>query len=206
MGKSNDEKCELYALQYAIPQYSSCKIGKKSKADDIGVQGIYSYIDHDSSLEFDDNSKLHVDVNSLENINLSMQVVLYLLQTTAEILISVVGLDYVYSEAPVKLKSVLSSLWLLTVSVGNIPAIFLNNISLFPGLNTHDIKKLNVFFWIVIVTIPIYLLVAFKYDPVKRTSSSDENEKQTKKSGIVVLACATSSNIDKTDLDKTTNL
>lgn len=43
----------------------------------------------------------------------------YVLITMGEILVSVTGLEFAYSQAPSRMKSLLSACWLLTVSVGN---------------------------------------------------------------------------------------
>jgi POT family proton-dependent oligopeptide transporter len=47
--------------------------------------------------------------------------------TAAEVLVSVVGLEFSYTQAPRKMKSVVMALWYLSVSVGNFFAAQVNN-------------------------------------------------------------------------------
>ncbi len=47
------------------------------------------------------------------------QFLAYFLQTVAEILVYLTGLEYAYSQAPVSMKSTIMSFWLLTISLGN---------------------------------------------------------------------------------------
>lgn len=48
------------------------------------------------------------------------QLLAYFLLTIAEILVSITGLEYAYTHSPAKLKSLITSMWLLTVSIGNL--------------------------------------------------------------------------------------
>ena len=49
--------------------------------------------------------------------------------TIAEVLISVTGLEFAYTQAPLSMKSVLTSFWLLTVCFGNIIDLFIVSIN-----------------------------------------------------------------------------
>lgn len=53
-------------------------------------------------------------------IHMAWQVIQYFLLTCGEVVYSVTGLDFSYSQAPSNMKSVLQAGWLLTVAVGNI--------------------------------------------------------------------------------------
>lgn len=48
------------------------------------------------------------------------QILAYFILTVAEILVSITGLEYAYTHSPANLKSVMTALWLLTVSIGNL--------------------------------------------------------------------------------------
>jgi len=48
------------------------------------------------------------------------QILAYFLLTVAEILVSITGLEYAYTHSPPNLKSIMTALWLLTVSIGNL--------------------------------------------------------------------------------------
>nr|XP_014289069.1 peptide transporter family 1-like isoform X2 [Halyomorpha halys] len=53
-------------------------------------------------------------------ISMLWQIPQYVVITSAEIMFSITGLEFSYSESPQSMKSVISSLWLLTDSFGNI--------------------------------------------------------------------------------------
>lgn len=54
------------------------------------------------------------------------QILAYLVLTVAEILVNVTGLEFAYTQAPPAMKSVVTSLWLLTVSAGNLAVSGIN--------------------------------------------------------------------------------
>ncbi|KAF7214806.1 solute carrier family 15 member 1-like [Nothobranchius furzeri] len=54
------------------------------------------------------------------SIHMAWQIPQYFLMTTGEVVFSVTGLEFSYSQAPSNMKSVLQAGWLLTVAVGNI--------------------------------------------------------------------------------------
>lgn len=55
------------------------------------------------------------------------QFLAYLLQTVAEILVYLTGLEYAYAQAPVSMKSTIMSFWLLTISLGNFLVSLINS-------------------------------------------------------------------------------
>ncbi|KAI5107049.1 solute carrier family 15 member 2 [Silurus meridionalis] len=65
--------------------------------------------------------KLHKieDVNA-NNINIAWQIPQYVLITAGEVMFSITGLEFSYSQAPASMKSVLQAGWLLTVAFGNV--------------------------------------------------------------------------------------
>jgi POT family proton-dependent oligopeptide transporter len=48
------------------------------------------------------------------------QILPYLIITTAEVMVSITGLEFGYSQAPKRMKSVVMGFWLLTVAMGNV--------------------------------------------------------------------------------------
>jgi len=55
------------------------------------------------------------------------QILAYIILTAAEILISITGLEYAYTQAPASMKSTLTAFWLLTVSLGNLFVTMINS-------------------------------------------------------------------------------
>jgi POT family proton-dependent oligopeptide transporter len=74
------------------------------------------------------------------------QVIPYLAITAAEVLISVTGLEFAYSQAPKFMKSTITSFWLLTTFFGNLLAGIINEINLFTSASDY-------FYFFAIVTL-----------------------------------------------------
>lgn len=54
-----------------------------------------------------------------EPMNIAWQMVSYLLITAGEVMLSVTGLEFAFSQAPASMKSTITSFWLMTVAIGN---------------------------------------------------------------------------------------
>ncbi len=57
----------------------------------------------------------------------------YLVLTAAEVLVSITGLEFAYTQAPRAVKSTIMSFWLLTVSIGNLLTAYISKINVFQG-------------------------------------------------------------------------
>jgi POT family proton-dependent oligopeptide transporter len=58
------------------------------------------------------------------------QMIAYVLITLGEVLVSITGLEFAYSQAPRRMKSTIMGFWLLTVSLGNVLVSIIARISL----------------------------------------------------------------------------
>jgi POT family proton-dependent oligopeptide transporter len=61
------------------------------------------------------------------------QVIPYLVITMAEVMISITGLEFAYTQAPRSMKSTIMSMWLLTVFFGNMITAYIAKINVFEG-------------------------------------------------------------------------
>jgi POT family proton-dependent oligopeptide transporter len=90
------------------------------------------------------------------------QFLAYFLQTAAEILVYLTGLEYAYSMAPKSMKSTIMSFWLLTISCGNYFVSLINhNIS-----NNGFLSKLegaNYYGFFILLMAVITVLFSFAY-------------------------------------------
>ncbi len=87
-------------------------------------------------------------------LNVMWQIIPYLILTLSEVFVSITGLEFAYTQAPKSMKSILTSLWLLTVFFGNLLT------SLISSLNVFDGPMFFYFFGIlsILVCLPYYLL------------------------------------------------
>ncbi|MDR3229508.1 MAG: MFS transporter [Puniceicoccales bacterium] len=63
-----------------------------------------------------------------ETLSLLWQLLPYLVLTVSEILVSTTGLEFAYTQAPKSMKSIITSLWLLTMFVGNLLVVAITRI------------------------------------------------------------------------------
>ena len=71
---------------------------------------------------------LQTRLDSGEQLSILWQILPYFVITVAEILVSTTGLEYAYTAAGDKLKSIVSSFWFLTSTMGNFLVIYLTSI------------------------------------------------------------------------------
>ena len=61
-----------------------------------------------------------IDASPANSVWVGWQLVQYLLITIAEIMVSITGLEFAYTQAPRSMKSTVMGFWLLTVTLGNV--------------------------------------------------------------------------------------
>jgi POT family proton-dependent oligopeptide transporter len=87
------------------------------------------------------------------------QIVQYFIMTVAEVLVSITGLEFAYTQAPRAMKSTIMSFWLLCVTFGNLLVAFLAPLQKTIALST--------FFWVFAVLMAaaaaIFLVLARLY-------------------------------------------
>jgi POT family proton-dependent oligopeptide transporter len=69
---------------------------------------------------------------SANKINVMWQFFPYLVITMAEVMISITGLEFAYTQAPRAMKSSIMSIWLLTVFFGNLITAYVSQVNFFP--------------------------------------------------------------------------
>ncbi|MFP5384547.1 MAG: POT family MFS transporter [Bacteriovoracia bacterium] len=73
---------------------------------------------------------------SAAKINVMWQFFPYLVITMAEVMISITGLEFAYTQAPRAMKSSIMSIWLLTVFFGNLITAYVSKVNFFPIAST----------------------------------------------------------------------
>jgi POT family proton-dependent oligopeptide transporter len=94
-------------------------------------------------------------------LNVAWHFIPYLLITAAEVMVSITGLEFAYTQAPRALKSTMMSFWLLTVFFGNMLTAYVAKINVFQGA---------AFFWffaaIMLAFAGAFIAAASRYKPV----------------------------------------
>ncbi|RLB47663.1 MAG: hypothetical protein DRJ42_24970, partial [Deltaproteobacteria bacterium] len=104
-------------------------------------------------------SKIEALAETGEQITVFWQVGQYVIMTTAEVLVSVTGLEFAYTQAPRAMKSTIMGFWLLGVTFGNVLVAFLAPM--------ESILTLSEFFWfftvLMVVASGLFMWMAHMY-------------------------------------------
>ncbi len=89
-------------------------------------------------------------------VHVLAQIPQYILLTAGEIMCSITGLEFAYSQAPESMKSVCGAVWLLTVAAGNLVVIFFNELDLVRrilGSSNKQLQSWNFVFWTIVLCV-----------------------------------------------------
>ncbi|XP_029796573.1 solute carrier family 15 member 2 isoform X2 [Suricata suricatta] len=106
-------------------------------------------------------------------LSIAWQLPQYALVTAGEVMFSVTGLEFSYSQAPSSMKSVLQAAWLLTVAVGNIIVLV---VAQFSGLVQW--AEFILFSCLLLVVCLIFSIMGYYYVPVKPEDLQKPADKQ----------------------------
>ncbi|CAB4032363.1 solute carrier family 15 member 1-like isoform X1 [Paramuricea clavata] len=113
---------------------------------------------------------------SPKTVPMFWQIPQYLAITSAEVMFSITGLEFAYSQSPASMKSCIMAAWLLTVSVGNLIVVIFAEARFFYSMA-------NEFFFfagLLVVVVVIFAVMAQFYtyvsDENKADSSSNEDD------------------------------
>jgi POT family proton-dependent oligopeptide transporter len=95
----------------------------------------------------------HIDSSPKNSVPVAWQLIQYLLITIAEVMVSITGLEFAYTQAPKKMKSTVMGFYLLTVTLGNVLVALLAGVQkeMTEWVGENIIRGLGVqatFFWI----------------------------------------------------------
>jgi proton-dependent oligopeptide transporter, POT family len=92
------------------------------------------------------------------HVHVLWQIIPYFLMTTAEVLVSVTGLEFAYTQAPRAMKSTIMGFWLLCVTFGDVLVAFLAPLQML---------SLSTFFWVfaalMAAAAAVFLVLASRY-------------------------------------------
>lgn len=99
-------------------------------------------------------------------IHVLWQIPQYFILTCGEVMLSITGLEFAYSQAPESMKSVCSAAWLLTVAAGNLVVIFFNELNPVGWFVSAENEMAgNFLFWSVVLSAGtfVFALMASRY-------------------------------------------
>ncbi|KAM0675040.1 hypothetical protein GVAV_001379 [Gurleya vavrai] len=129
-----------------------------------------------ASLSFFVSALIENYLNS--NYHILWQIPQYVLLTIGEVLLSLTGLEFVYSQSPKNLKGILLSAWLIAVAFGNLFVILLTSIDIFVWLKIKNASVLN---FVVYGIIGLVATFYFYKNSMTFTYKNSKEEKVSKK-------------------------
>ncbi len=95
-----------------------------------------------------------------ESVSILWQFPQYFLITAAEVMVSITGLEFAYTQAPRAMKSTIMSLWLLTVTLGNFCTAIISFVNPFKGEGSKEFMFYAV---VMLVVSGIFIWAASRY-------------------------------------------
>ncbi|XP_074032363.1 peptide transporter family 1 isoform X2 [Leptinotarsa decemlineata] len=122
-----------------------------------------------------DNHSKVITVTEPNSVHMLWLLPQYFIITGAEIMFSITGLEFSYSQAPSSMKSLMQACWLLTTAFGNLIIVIIESAKIFD-------KQSNDFFLytgLMVVDIILFAFLAMKYKYVQSETSELEELKDT---------------------------
>jgi solute carrier family 15 oligopeptide transporter 1 len=152
--------------------YSIFADDAKISSVDVQLGGVYTIVISSTS-EGGVELKKH-EITLPNTVHMLWLVPQYTIITCAEVMFSVTGLEFAYSQAPSSMKSLLQALWLLTVALGNVIVVIIAEAKFFESQS----NEFFLFAVMMFIDMAIFALLAMKYKYVN-TSESKRNEDDT---------------------------
>ncbi|KAG8586397.1 hypothetical protein GDO81_005365 [Engystomops pustulosus] len=183
-------------LPFSFSNYTMLKLGVKTikgitesgkncsvQSMEFGFGSSYTIIikECSSSMSID-----YIEDIKANTVHMALQIPQYFLITCGEVVFSVTGLEFSYSQAPSNMKSVLQAGWLLTVAVGNIIVLIVAGAS---GLSEQWAEYL-LFAALLVAVCIIFGIMAYFYtyiDPAEIEAQFDSDGKKKKEKEIEAM-------------------
>ncbi|XP_033172535.1 peptide transporter family 1 isoform X3 [Drosophila mauritiana] len=102
-----------------------------------------------------------IEVTSPNSMHMLWLVPQYVVMTLGEVMFSVTGLEFSYSQSPPSMKSVLQACWLLTVAFGNVIVVVVAELKFFDS----QASEFFLFAGLMFVDMLVFMFVAYYYKP-----------------------------------------
>ncbi|KAI5737613.1 hypothetical protein M8J76_015062 [Diaphorina citri] len=93
----------------------------------------------------------------------------YIIITAAEIMFSITGFEFAFTQAPVSMKSAVSACWLLTTAFGNLIVAIVAEAKIFE----NQAYEFLLFASLMVVDMGVFALLAMRYKYVEEDEDED---------------------------------
>ncbi|XP_055843113.1 peptide transporter family 1 isoform X2 [Episyrphus balteatus] len=173
---------DFYPLfEFKLTEYSVTVDNKEVLKTTLKQGGVYTLVIGEES-EGVYKTQLF-EVAEPNSLNILLLIPQYVVMTLGEVMFSVTGIEFSYSQAPVSMKSVLQACWLLTVAVGNVIVVIIAELKIFESQAYEFFLFAGLMFLDMIAF--IFLAIAYKpNDPNAVSLISEADTEDTKPSSL----------------------
>lgn len=121
-----------------------------------------------------ESDKIHhsvIEIASPNSLTMLWLIPQYVVMTLGEVMFSVTGLEFSYSQAPASMKSVLQACWLLTVAVGNVIVVAIAGAQNFSSRST----EFFLYAGLMLADMLVFMYLAYRYKSVLSASGDDSD-------------------------------
>jgi POT family proton-dependent oligopeptide transporter len=113
------------------------------------------------------------------------QVFAYVVLSAAEVLVSITGLEYAYTHSPKSMKSTMTAIWLMVVSMGNLVTAGVNSNIANNGVLAKPLVGAGYYWYFDVSLIVVFILVFFIVAPRLKEHNYIENPEPADESKII---------------------
>lgn len=137
---------------------------------DLMLGGVYTIVISKSA---DGSFKLESHVITMPNsVHMLWLIPQFVIMTAGEVMFSVTGLEFAYSQAPSTMKSLLQACWLLTVAFGNVIVVVIAEAKIFQS----QANEFFLFAIMMFIDMAIFGLLAMRYKYVTSGTKKDDSD------------------------------
>jgi len=167
-GKHTTETEELPAATYKV-SLGDYHLPERT----VNTGGVYTLLIVEDG-ETKDNFFTVTEPNSVHMLWLIPQ---YFVMTLGEVMFSITGLEFSFTQAPVSMKSVLQAGWLLTTAFGNLIVVIIAEAKFFDS----QANEFFLFAGLMLVDMAIFAFMAMKYKYVELPEEEEDEEENKSK-------------------------
>uniref|UniRef100_A0A8C1BCC4 Solute carrier family 15 member 2 n=1 Tax=Cyprinus carpio carpio TaxID=630221 RepID=A0A8C1BCC4_CYPCA len=166
-GEYNGVVCETNSNQYHI---------------DLGLLDFGAFYTVILSKKSEGLTTIKMEDIQANNIHITWQIPQYVFLTAGEVMFSITGLEFSYSQAPASMKSVLQAGWLMTVAFGNVIVLIVAE-----GAGMEQWAEFLLFAGLLVAVSIIFSIMAYFYtyvdpDQLDKTFREDTDDEKVKSS------------------------
>ena len=163
-----------------IMNLETTEIIYKNEFYEVGTGAAYTVAIYEKSSEIEISYIQDINTN---DVSLALIIPQFFVITVAEVMINIAGLEFAYTQAPKTLKSVLTSFWLLTTSIGNIITIIVAEGRFLP----KQTDEYLLFAGLILAADVVFILLAIFYYEYVKPDEFDDFEYPAEMTGILGL-------------------